>query len=250
VTVPAIECRDVSRSFVIRRNRTPLLKERALDLLRPGARPERELFWALRDITFSVEPGEFFALIGPNGAGKTTLLRLLSGIYQPTSGTLRVQGRMAPLLALGLGFHPDLTGRENLYLNASIFGLSTGDIRALEDSIIGFAELEEFIDTPTKNYSAGMQMRLGFAIAAHVEPDVFIVDEVLSVGDARFAQKCLRRLEQARLAGRTFVVATHDLEFVETQCDRAAFLAGGRMIAMGAAADTVKAYRETVAAAG
>ena len=248
--MPAIECQGVSRSFVIRRNRSPLLKERALELLRPRARPERELFWALRDITFSVEPGEFFALIGPNGAGKTTLLRLLSGIYQPTSGTVRVHGRMAPLLALGLGFHPDLTGRENLYLNASIFGLSTSDIRALENAIIDFAELEAFIDTPTKNYSAGMQMRLGFAIAAHVEPDIVIVDEVLAVGDAHFAQKCLRRLEQARLAGRTFVVATHDLELVEKQCDRAAFIAGGQMVAMGTAADTVRAYREAVAAAG
>jgi len=243
---PVIDCQALCRSFVIRRH-DPLLKDRALALLHPRSGGQRELFWALRDVTFAVERAEFFAFIGPNGAGKTTLLRVLSGIYQPTGGTLAVRGRTAPLLALGVGFHPDLTGRENLYINASLFGLSTREIRAIEPAIVEFSELGEFIDAPAKTYSAGMQLRLGFSIAAHVQPDIFLVDEVLTVGDAHFAQKCLRRLESERLAGRTFLVATHDLAFVEERCDRAAFMTGGRVTFLGAAKEAVRAYREATA---
>ena len=244
---PVIECRDLSRSFVIRRDAPLLLKDRALAFLHSRSGGQREQFWALRDVSFAVERGEFFAFIGPNGAGKTTLLRVLSGIYQPTSGTLAVRGRLAPLLALGVGFHNDLTGRDNLYINASLFGLSTREIRAIEPAIVEFSELGEFIDAPAKTYSAGMQLRLGFSIAAHIRPDIYLVDEVLTVGDAQFAEKCLQRLEAERLAGRTFLVATHDMTFVEEKCDRAAFMAGGRISFLGAAKDAVQAYRETTA---
>lgn len=245
-----VECRDLSRAFVIRRHRSGLLKDRALALLRAASPGEREVFWALRDVSLAVEPGEFFALVGPNGAGKTTLLRVLSGIYPPTAGTVAVRGRIAPLLALGLGFHPDLSGRENLYLNAALFGLSSREIRALEAPVIDFAELRDFIDAPVKTYSTGMQLRLGFAIASHVESDVFLVDEVLSVGDRRFADKCLQRLQAARERGRTFLVATHDLGFVEERCDRAAFIAGGRVVLAGAAKEAVRAYRDFLASGG
>src|SRR5262249_13937075 len=179
----AIECRDVSKAFVLRTNRQYLLKERVLGLIQPHLRETREHFWALRDVSFGVETGEMFGLIGPNGAGKTTLLRIVAGIFQPTTGTVRIHGRVAPLLGLGVGFHPELTGRENIYLGAAVFGFTTREIRSFENAIIEFAELGQFIDVPVKNYSAGMQVRLGFAIALEVQPDIFLIDEVLSAGD-------------------------------------------------------------------
>ncbi len=244
---PVIECRTVSRVFTLRHNRQILLKDRALGLFCPHLRERREQFWALRDVTLAVEEGESFALIGPNGAGKTTLLRLLSEIYRPTSGTISVRGRIAPLLALGLGFHSELSGRENIYINAALFGLTTREIRAVEANIIEFSELGEFIDVPTKNYSSGMQLRLGFAIAVHLHAEVFLIDEILAVGDERFSQKCRRRLDEERAAGRTFLVATHDLGFVEERFDRAALLIEGRVVALGTAKETVQAYRDQLA---
>ena len=193
---PVIECAGVSKAFVLRTNRQYLLKERALGLLRPHLREAREQFWALHDISFAVEAGEMFGLIGANGAGKSTLLRIVAGIFQPTAGVIRVQGRVAPLLGLGVGFHQELTGRENIYLGAALFGFTTREIRALESSIIEFAELGQFIDVPVKNYSSGMQVRLGFSIALEVTPDVFLIDEVLAAGDEHFRRKCLRRLNK------------------------------------------------------
>jgi len=243
----AIECQAVSRVFTLRHNRQILLKDRALGLFRPHLRERREQFWALRDVTLTVESGESFAIIGPNGAGKTTLLRLLSGIYRPTSGSVSVRGRIAPLLALGLGFNAELSGRENIYINAALFGLTTREIRAVEASIIEFSELTEFIDAPVKTYSSGMQLRLGFAIAVHLRAEVFLIDEVLAVGDERFSQKCRRRFDEERAAGRTFLVATHDLGFVEERCDRAALLIGGRVVVVGTAKETVQAYRDQLA---
>jgi ABC-type polysaccharide/polyol phosphate transport system ATPase subunit len=247
VTRPIIECRDVSKAFVLRSNRQYLLKDRVLGLVRPHLRETREVFWALRDVNIAVDPREAFALIGPNGAGKTTLFRIIAGIFQPTSGRITIRGRMAPLLGLGVGFHPELTGRENIYLSAALFGLTTPEIRAIEDAIVEFSELGPFVDVPIKNYSAGMQLRLGFSIAAQLRPDVFLLDEVLAVGDAHFQEKCLRHLERERLAGRTFVVVTHTLDFVEQECDRAALLVNGRVAAVGAAKEVTRRYRELVA---
>jgi ABC-type polysaccharide/polyol phosphate transport system ATPase subunit len=243
---PVIECHGVGRSFVLRTTRHRLLKDRALSALLPRRRPVPEIFWALREVTFSVEAGESFAIIGPNGAGKTTLFRLLSGIYQTSGGAITVRRRLAPLLALGLGFHPELSGRENIYINAALFGLTTRQIRAVESAIIDFSELGDFIDAPTKNYSAGMQLRLGFSIAVNLDAEIYLIDEVFAVGDEHFSQKCLRRLEEERLRGRTFVVATHDLGFVRERCDRAALLVGGRLQAVGAAKDVVGAYLDAV----
>jgi ABC-2 type transport system ATP-binding protein len=241
-----IECVGVSKAFVMRTNRQYLLKDRALAVLRPHLRESQQPFWALRDVGLAVEPGEVFGVIGPNGAGKTTLFRIISGIFQPTSGSVHVRGRLAPLLSLGVGFHPELTGRENIYLGSAMFGFTTREIRAAEDDIIAFSELERFIDAPTKNYSSGMQARLGFAIAFQVRPDIFLIDEVLAVGDQHFQSKCLRRLDEDRQAGRTFLLVTHNLPFVEERCDRAALLTDGRIVAVGAAKDIVRQYRDTV----
>ena len=212
-------------------------------MFRPHLRESRQTFWALRDVSFTVERGEAFAVIGPNGAGKTTLFRIISGIFVPTSGAVQIHGRLAPLLALGVGFHPELTGRENIYLCSSMFGFTTREIRAAEEDIIAFSELGRFIDVPTKNYSAGMQARLGFAIAFQVRPEIFLIDEVLSAGDEHFQEKCLRRLDGDRHAGHTFLVTTHAMRFVEERCDRAALLVEGRIVAIGAPRDVVREYR-------
>lgn len=242
--LPVITCRAISKSFVLRANRQYLLKDRVLAWVRPHLRESRQIFWALQDVSFTVEPGETFGVIGPNGSGKTTLCRILAGIFQPTSGTVRAQGRIAPLLALGVSFHPELTGRENIHLNAALFGFTTREILAVEEAIITFSEIESFIDVPTKNYSAGMQVRLGFSIALEVKPDIFLIDEVFAVGDEHFQQKCIRRVAEERLAQRTFVIATHNLQFVEETCDRAALLVRGQLVAVGAAKEVVGRYRK------
>jgi ABC-type polysaccharide/polyol phosphate transport system ATPase subunit len=242
---PIIQCDRVSKAFVMRENRQYLLKDRALAMLRPHLREKRQLFWALQNVSLSVDPGEALGVIGPNGAGKTTLLRVISGIFEPTSGTVRVEGRVAPLLALGVGFHPELTGRENIYISSAMSGFTTREIRAAEPDIIAFSELGRFIDVPTKNYSSGMQARLGFAIAFQVRPEIFLIDEVLAVGDEHFQAKCLRRIDEDRHAGRTFLVVTHNLAFVEERCDRAALLVAGQVAAVGAAKDVVRQYRES-----
>jgi ABC-type polysaccharide/polyol phosphate transport system ATPase subunit len=201
-------------------------------------------FYALNDVSTQITQGQIHALIGPNGAGKTTLFRIISGIFTPTSGAVRVHGRLAPLLALGVGFHPELTGRENIYLSSAMFGFTTREIRAAVDDIIAFSELGRFIDVPTKNYSSGMQARLGFSIAFQVRPEIFLIDEVLAVGDEHFQNKCMRRLDDDRRSGRTFLVATHGLSFVEERCDRAALIVEGRVVAVGAPKDVVREYRE------
>jgi ABC-type polysaccharide/polyol phosphate transport system ATPase subunit len=245
-----IDCQAVSKAFVLRTNRQYLLKDRVLAVVRPQLREGRQSFWALRDVTFSVDPGETFGIIGPNGAGKTTLFRIIAGIIEPTAGHIHVRGRLAPLLALGVAFHPELTGRENIFLGAALFGFTTREIRAVEAAIIEFSELGRFIDVPTKNYSSGMQLRLGFSIALEVQPHIFLMDEVLAVGDEHFTQKCLRRLDEERRAGRTFLVATHNLSFVEERCDRAALIVEGRVAALGAGKEVVRCYRDWLACQG
>jgi ABC-type polysaccharide/polyol phosphate transport system ATPase subunit len=247
---PLIECDRVSKAFVIRTNRQYLLKDRVLAVVRSHLREERQRLWALRDVDCAVEPGEMFGVIGPNGAGKTTLFRLIAGIFSPTSGRVRVRGRMASLLALGVGFHPELTGRENIYLSGAALGLTTRELRDVEGEIADFSELGRFIDVQIKNYSSGMQARLGFAIAFQVRPEIFLIDEVFAVGDQHFQDKCLRRIDQDRAAGRTFLVATHSLTFVEERCDRAALLVEGRVAAIGEAKDVVRHYQELIAQEG
>ena len=208
--------------------------------------PDSEYFWALSDLTFEVRCGEALGVIGPNGAGKSTLLKLLSRITEPTAGVARVRGRIGSLLEVGTGFHSELTGRENTYMSGAILGMSRAEIDRKFDEIVDFAGVERFIDTPAKHYSSGMYMRLAFAVAAHLEPDVLVIDEVLAVGDAEFQRKCLGKLEEARQQdGRTVCFVSHNLAAVQRLCDSAILLRKGRLIASGPPADVMRTYLES-----
>jgi len=208
-----------------------------------GRRARYEEFWALRDLSFEVPTGQTFGVIGSNGSGKSTLLKCLAGILVPDRGQVTTHGRVSALLELGAGFHPELSGRENVYLNGAILGLKKAEITARFDDIVGFAGLSEFIDTPVKNYSSGMFVRLGFAVAANVEPDVLLVDEVLSVGDEMFQRKSAERIERFRREGRTIVFVSHGLGQVEQLCEQVAWIDHGELKMVGPAADVISAYR-------
>lgn len=205
-------------------------------------------FWALRDVDLELPLGEAVGIIGPNGAGKTTLLKILSRITTPTTGVAYVRGRIGALLELGTGFHPELTGRENIYLSAAILGMRKADIDRRLDSIVEFAELQDFLELPVKRYSPGMYARLGFSVAAHLEPDILVVDEVLSVGDASFQRKCLGRMNAEALGGRTVLFVSHNLASIRQLTTRCVRLEGGRVVAQGATADIVAGYLRDVAA--
>ena len=207
--------------------------------------PRREEFWALRGIDFEVERGEKFAIVGHNGAGKSTLLKILSRVTPPTSGEITLRGRVGALLEVGTGFHPELTGRENVFLNGAILGMRRTEIQRKFDEIVEFAEVERFIDTPVKRYSSGMQLRLAFAVAAHLEPEVLIIDEVLSVGDLAFQEKCLGRMQEVSGEGRTVLFVSHNLTAVQTLCARAMLLSHGEKVAEGPTADVIDEYVRT-----
>jgi ABC-2 type transport system ATP-binding protein len=235
-----ITVEGVSKRFRLYHERPHSLKERLI--ARRGARYEE--FWALRDVTFAVEQGETFGLIGPNGSGKSTLLKCIAGLLLPEEGHVEAKGRISSLLELGAGFHPELTGRENVYLNASILGLTRRETERCFDDIVGFAELEPFIDTQVKHYSSGMYVRLGFAVAVHVDPEILIVDEVLAVGDEAFQRKCLDRIDRFRREGRTILFVTHGVDLVRDICTQAALLNAGRIEAIGDPARVVRSFRE------
>jgi lipopolysaccharide transport system ATP-binding protein len=201
-------------------------------------------FWALRDISFEVKRGEALGIIGRNGAGKSTLLKLLSRITEPTEGSARIRGRVASLLEVGAGFHPELTGRENIYLNGSILGMSRAEIGKKFDEIVSFAEVERFLDTPVKRYSSGMYVRLAFSVAAHLEPEILVVDEVLSVGDVAFQRKCMDYMKRLARSGATILLVSHNLFAVKAMCRRALVLSGGRLQFDGSAADGVEIYQK------
>ncbi|MCA9235960.1 MAG: ABC transporter ATP-binding protein [Planctomycetales bacterium] len=188
-----------------------------------------EEFWALRDVSFEVNEGEVVGIIGRNGAGKSTLLKILSRITEPTTGRVTLRGRVASLLEVGTGFHPELTGRENIFLNGAILGMTRGEIKRKFDEIVGFAEVERFLDTPVKRYSSGMYVRLAFAVAAHLEPEILVVDEVLAVGDAQFQKKCLGKMQDVAQGGRTVLFVSHNMAAVSTLCSRALVLVRGRL---------------------
>ena len=207
---------------------------------------KRQELWALRDIDLTVQPGESVGLIGHNGAGKTTLLRLVAGITRPTAGRIHTVGRLASLINLGAGFHPELTGRENIELNGVILGLTRSEVRDRFDSIVEFADLGTYIDTPLKRYSSGMYARLGFAVAVHVDPDVLLVDEVLSVGDVAFQDRSMRKMLEFRASDKAIVFVSHNLSAVEMMCDRSVWLEHGRIRAMGPTAGVVRAYLDAV----
>jgi ABC-2 type transport system ATP-binding protein len=230
---------DVSKTFRLYHERAYSLKERIVN----RRRARYETFWALRDVSIEIGGGETAGLIGPNGSGKTTLLKLVAGIIRPTEGRIETHGRIASLLELGAGFHPDLTGRQNVYLNASILGLSKKETDRHFDAIVAFSELEKFIDMQVRHYSSGMYVRLGFAVAVHVDPQILIVDEVLSVGDEAFQRKCLDRIRTFQRDGRTIVFVTHAADTVREICNSAFFLWEGRLAAAGKPADVIREYR-------
>jgi lipopolysaccharide transport system ATP-binding protein len=215
-----------------------------LRLLRRGdAAREQQAVWAARDLTFQIRRGEAVGIIGSNGAGKSTLLKMLSRVTSPTSGHARVVGRVGTILEVGTGFHPELTGRENIYLSGAILGMRHAEVDARFDEIVAFAGVERFVDTPVKRYSSGMYVRLAFAVAAHLEPDIMIIDEVLAVGDVGFQKKCLSRMDQGvHGEGRTILFVSHNLQAIRSLCRRALLLEGGRLVADGAVSDVIAQY--------
>jgi lipopolysaccharide transport system ATP-binding protein len=224
-----------------------LLRERLAAVLRaPFIRQSRpagdEEFWALKDVSFEIKVGEIVGLIGRNGAGKSTLLRILSEITEPTEGEAVLNGKVASLLEVGIGFHPELSGRENVYLNGAILGMTRRETRSKFDEIVQFAEVGRFLDTPVKRYSSGMYVRLAFAVAAHLDPDILIIDEVLAVGDLAFQQKCLRKIRDIREQGRTVIIVSHAMSTVTSLCERAIWLDQGRVKKIGSAVEVVTAY--------
>jgi ABC-type polysaccharide/polyol phosphate transport system ATPase subunit len=235
---PPIEVHGLAKRFRRYRERPSSFKAR---LTRGRGRAEE--FWALRDIGFEVPEGSTFGLIGPNGSGKTTLLKIIAGIIRPTEGRVVTRGRIAALLELGAGFHPELTGRENVYLNASILGLTRRQTDRVFDEIVEFAELEDFIDNQVKFYSSGMFVRLGFAVAVHVDPGILLIDEVLAVGDEAFQRKCLDRVAEFQREGRTIVFVTHAVDLVRVICDRAVMLERGRIRLIGEPEEVVREFR-------
>lgn len=236
----AIEIRDVSKRFRILNEKYNSVKERLMHL----GRLTYEDRWALQHINFEVEEGETVGLLGHNGSGKSTLLKCIVGILKPTSGEIAVRGRVAALLELGAGFHPDMSGRDNVYLNAALLGLSRQEVDHRFDEIVAFAELEASIDQQVKYYSSGMYVRLGFAVAVNVDPDILVVDEVLAVGDELFQRKCLNRVKQFQREGRTILYVTHGADQVRQICDRAAVLDQGELVALGPPAEAVRSYRD------
>ena len=231
----------VSKSFVIRKDNS--LKERVVTLGRRG-RAHQESFDALRDVSFSIRAGSSIGLLGSNGSGKSTLLKVIGGIIDPSSGSVERRGRLAALLELGAGFHPDLSGRENVYLNAAILGLSKEETNAEFESILAFSEIGDFIDTQVKFYSSGMYVRLAFAVAVHTNPDVLLVDEVLAVGDEAFQRKCMDKIRQFQREGRTIVLVSHSAEQVMEVCDRGLVLSHGEVAFIGSAVEATRVHRE------
>jgi ABC-2 type transport system ATP-binding protein/lipopolysaccharide transport system ATP-binding protein len=238
---PAVELRGVGVRYRLPRAGVRSIKELVLLSLR--RRLAYDEFWALRDVSLCVSPGEQLGVVGRNGAGKSTMLQTIAGVVFPTSGQVAVRGRVAPLLELGAGFHPQLTGRENVFLNGAILGMPRKEIAARFGSIVEFAELSSAIDLPLRTYSAGMAARLGFAVATAMAPDILLVDEVLSVGDEAFKEKCAERMQQLVEGGTTMILVSHDAEFMLEQCTRAVWIEAGQIRAAGEPPEVVERYR-------
>lgn len=246
---PIINVKNISKRYILGQFNAMTLRdevERFFERLRgrsDAVAPSTSEFWALKDVSFSVDSGEVIGIIGRNGAGKSTLLKIMSRITEPTGGEIQLRGRIASLLEVGTGFHPDLSGRENIYLNGAILGMTRAEIRAKFDEIVDFAEVEKFLDTPVKRYSSGMYVRLAFAVAAHLEPEVLVVDEVLAVGDAEFQKKCLGKMKSVSVdSGRTVLFVSHNMQAISSLCSRAILLEKGRIADSGPASDVVSRY--------
>jgi len=239
----AIEVHDVTKSFSLRHTRS--MKELIVWTLRGRGKELRNDFNALDGVSFTIEQGESVALLGFNGSGKSTMLKLISGVMLPDDGRVGVRGRVAGLIEVGAGFHPDLTGRENVYLNGAILGMSEKEIDKRFDEIVAFSEIEKFIDTEVKFYSSGMFLRLAFSVAAHSEPDIFLIDEILAVGDEPFQRKCLDRIRELRRGGQTLVIVSHDLDMVQKVTERGVVLQRGRLVSDGPIKQAVAKLRGT-----
>ncbi len=238
----AVVVEEVSLCYRVKREHATSIKEAIVRRLL-GKQDHEDLFWALQEVSFSVQQGERLGIIGLNGSGKTTLLSLIAGIYKPDKGQVRTQGRVVGLLGLGAGFDPEMTGRENIALNASLYGLSRKEIKAQEESIVAFADIGEFIDLAVKTYSSGMVARLGFAVAAHLHADIVLLDEVMAVGDAQFRQRCLDHLQRLRDENKTVVFVSHDLDSVAEICHLAIWLEKGKVVSLGPAREIVRTYK-------
>ncbi len=226
-------CRDLKRSLFYG---VQDIANELLGIREKSEKLRKKEFWALKNVSFEVRRGEALGLVGPNGSGKTTLMRIIAGLIRPDTGSVEIQGRIAPLIALGAGFNPILTGRENIYANMSILGLSKREIERRFDAVVEFAEIEDAIDAPVQTYSSGMRSRLGFASAIHTEPDILLIDEVLAVGDSRFRGKCFRRLHELREQGTSFILVSHNLHSILSVCSSAVYLKTGEFIGVGDAA--------------
>src|SRR5512140_514392 len=238
----ALDFQDVGMCFRLYRERVDTLKEAVLGRFRHRQRYDE--FWALRHVTFAVAAGESVGLIGHNGSGKSTLLKMAAGVLRPKEGTVRVDGRISPMIELAAGFDPDLTGRDNIFLNGALMGHSRKEMAGKLDRIIEFSELGDFIDQPAKNYSSGMYARLGFAIAADVDPEILIIDEILAVGDERFQAKCMERIRAIRAGGCTIVYVSHAMDSVRELCDRVIVLHHGALVFDGPPGPAIERYRE------
>lgn len=238
----AVEVQNVWKKFRIYHDKAYTLKERLIFWNRQKA----DEFWALKGVNLTIHSGTTVGLIGRNGSGKSTLLKIISRILYPTRGEVKIRGRVSTLLELGAGFHPDFTGRENIFLNASILGFTRKEIKDKLQDIIAFSELEDFIDNPVRNYSSGMYMRLGFSVAVHVDPDILLVDEVLAVGDLAFQEKCINRIKEMKRQGKTIIFVSHSPDQVEDLCDVAVWLDKGEIKMQGRADQVVEAYVRSV----
>lgn len=239
---PILEINNISKKFLIGHQQLPYLsfRDKLTGLFKSDTTQEE--FWALRDVSLKVMPGESIGIIGRNGAGKSTLLKILSRITPPSAGNISVRGRIASLLEVGTGFHPELTGRENIFMNGSILGMKHAEIKSRFDAMVDFSGTEKFLDTPLKHYSSGMQLRLAFAVAAHLDPEILIIDEVLAVGDAAFQKKCLGKMEDVSKSGRTILFVSHHMGMIQQLCSRCLWLDGGRMRGEGDTMSIVQAY--------
>jgi ABC-type polysaccharide/polyol phosphate transport system ATPase subunit len=244
-----LEARGLSKRFLLRHNRTGSVKERFLGVFHASHRERVEEFWALRDVSLRINAGEAVAIVGRNGSGKSTFLRLVAGIHRPTSGFLAVRrgARVGTMIELGVGFHPELTGRENVFLNAAVHGLSRQEIESIYQPIVEYSGLSAFMDVPLKNYSSGMHMRLGFAVAANLEPDFLLLDEVFAVGDEAFQQQCMQTMQRFRDEGRTILFVSHSPTSVRSVCERVCVLHRGRLVFDGSVDAGLDEYHRIVA---
>ncbi|MEP7286462.1 MAG: ABC transporter ATP-binding protein [Chloroflexota bacterium] len=239
---PCIEVNNVSKRFWMERNQASTVSGFFINLLNRNKKPRRS-FMAVRDVTLHVYPGETIGLIGANGSGKSTLLKMIAGIYAPTEGTVAVRKRLVSLLELGTGFNSELTGRENVYLNGSLLGRTRKEMQAVFDPIVEFAGVREFIDAPLKHYSSGMVVRLGFAVASHVDAEIMLLDEIFAVGDDQFQRKCFQRLHEFQAEGRTLILVSHALPTIQQLCSRAMWLSRGKVMDEGPTDQVVGAYK-------